>query len=85
MSIPISIFLAVWAVFMLVFLAAAFLSVYQMKRFAIRGKGATLPTALFMGVSGIVMIVTILYLLTVDWNQALRIGAFGATSPYLPL
>lgn len=85
MRIPISIFLAVWAVFMLVFLVAAFLTVFQMKKFGIRGPGATVPTAAFIGASAVIFLITIVYLMTVNWGLMFDIGNISAPSPYLPL
>jgi len=85
MRIPISIFLAIWAVFMLVFLITSTLTVYQMKKYAIRGPGATVPTAMFIGVSSVILIVTILYLMMADWSRVLDLGGIGAPSAYIPL
>jgi len=85
MRIPISIFLAIWAVFIFIFFGASCISVYQMKKFAIRGKGATVPTVMFVSVCSVVLILTLLYLLTVDWNQMFQLGDLVTPSPYLSL
>ncbi|MCR4278787.1 MAG: hypothetical protein NUV81_02690 [bacterium] len=83
MQIPISIFLVIWIVFILVFFVAAFVSIHQMNKFAIRGKGATLPTTIFIGVCSVVLVFTLIFLLTADWNQSLQFGDFVSSSPYI--
>ncbi len=85
MRIPLAIFLAVWALFMLVFLVASILTVHQARKYAIRGSGATVSTALFMGVAAVALILTILYFMTVDWNQIFRFGGAVTPSPYISL
>ena len=84
MRIPISIFLAIWAVFMLVFVITSFLTVFQMKKYGIRGPGATMPTALFIGVSSVILIITIIYLMFVNWNLVFDLGNLPAPTPYIP-
>ena len=70
---------------MLIFLAASTLTVLQMKKYGIRGQGASLPTAIFMTVACIVFIATIIFLLTVDWNLVFDLGNLPSASPYIPL
>jgi hypothetical protein len=77
--IPISIFLLVWLVLLLIWTFFAIISSVQMLRFAVSGPMAYYSTGFFMMICVIVLAATLFYLLTADWSLVLNLGIFQLT------
>ncbi|MBU1034776.1 hypothetical protein KKF59_02355 [Patescibacteria group bacterium] len=72
--IPLSIFLIIWLVLLLAYVALAFISIVQMMRFALVGKMAYFSTFIFLSVAAIIILIVSIYLTTVDWTLNLSFG-----------
>lgn len=80
--LPLSIFLIIWLVLLGVYFFVALVSIIQMARYAIASTTAYTVTAIYIAIAGLVIIVTAIYLLTVNWSQVLDLTNVFR-SPYL--
>jgi hypothetical protein len=75
--IPLSIFLIPWAILLLIHVLLSLVSVIQMLRFGMSGSMASFSTALFLIVSAMVILATVMYFLSVDWSLSIEFGMFS--------
>lgn len=80
--IPLIIFLIAWLILFGIYALLALVSVIQMARFAISGKTAYTVTAIFLAVAGFVILLTGVYIVSVDWSQGLEFSNI-LESPYI--
>ena len=72
--IPMSIFLAIWLLFLAIFVVLSIFSVLQMLRFGLNHKITKLTTALFVIISTLVILGTLIYLTQTDLSTGLYLN-----------
>jgi hypothetical protein len=80
--LPLSWFLMAWLVLVIIHLLLASVTIMMHLRYGVTGFGTYLSSLVFIGVIVLTLLFTASYLLTVDWNQSLRIlPGFSLTIP----
>ena len=73
--IPLTLFLFVWLILLVIFLLFALISVVQMLRYSVAGTTAYITTSVFIGVVAVTIFSTGLFLVNVDWSQGFNLGS----------
>ncbi len=76
--IPIAIFVFIWLVFVAIFMVVAILSLMQMFRFGVRDSITKWSIILFVGLTILIIVSTLLYLSQIDMQASLDIRPFVA-------
>lgn len=72
--IPIAIFVIIWLVFVGIFMVMAILSIMQMLRFGVRDPLTTWSVILFVGLSLLIILGTLLFLSQIDLQSGLDLA-----------
>ncbi|MFA5936027.1 MAG: hypothetical protein WC787_04215 [Patescibacteria group bacterium] len=82
--IPLSIFLIAWLILLGIYVLLALVSMTQMIRFSVASSMTYFSTGVFLLVAILVISVTGIYLMTVDWTLGLDMGNIFQ-GPSIPL
>jgi hypothetical protein len=82
--IPLSVFLLIWIVLLVIYALLALVSVIQMIRFGVASTMTYFSTGVFLVVALIAIAATCVYFTTVDWSLGLNIGGLFQ-APTIPL
>ncbi|MFZ6015591.1 MAG: hypothetical protein ACOYUZ_04540 [Patescibacteria group bacterium] len=74
--IPIAVFVIVWLIFVGIFIVISILSIWQMLKFGVAGRETRWSTYLFIGLTLLIIILTLIFLSQVDLQQTLNINVF---------
>ncbi|MDP3985285.1 MAG: hypothetical protein Q8P82_00840 [bacterium] len=76
--IPLSIILIPYGLFLMGFFFFTFVNVYHLIRFGVGGFVGFFTVFLFFGVSALLLFITYMYAMEIDWTRGFVIPSFGA-------